>query len=360
MTARSSLAVLGVGLLVAGCRHAPPSDPAEAIAVTTSPVGRGDVTAHVTLRGRLVPRSEEDVTLAAQVPGRLVRVDAREGDLVPAGAVLAIVDHGPLDETERTAVAALAKAREEEAVKARAAELTARLVARGIASREEQANDEAALEASRASRVEADVRLAQARRSRSWAEVRVPFTAVVAQLLRRAGETVDGTPTTPIARLLGTSTQEVSADATAADLARVHIGDAAVLHIGTGQEVTGHVLRVSRAVDAVTGVGEVRVRLDGRAPIPLLAPVTVVVNVAVHRGALTVPLVALRRSEAGLDELVVVEKGAAKVRAVKVGLQEGDRAEVLGGLDGTETIVVDSPLGLVDGVALTLRRAVER
>lgn len=360
MSARSSLAILGVGLLVAGCRQAPPSEPAEAITVTTSPVGRGDVTAHITLRGRLVPRSEEDITLAAQVPGRLVRVDAREGDLVPAGAVLAVVDHGPLDEAERTAVAALAKAREEEAVKGRAAELTARLVGRGIASREEQANDEATAGAARASRVEADARLAQAQRSRSWADVRVPFNAVVAQLLRRTGETVDGTPATPIARLLGTSTQEVSADATAADLTRVHVGDAAVLRDAAGEEIAGHVLRVSRSVDAVTAVGEVRVRLAGRAPVPLLTPVTVVVSVAVHRGALTVPAVALRRSEAGLDEVVVVEKGAAKVRPVTLGIRAGDSVEVAAGLDGREVIVVDSPLGLVDGVALTLRLAAKR
>jgi multidrug efflux pump subunit AcrA (membrane-fusion protein) len=116
--------ILGAGLIVTGCRQAPRSEPAVAIIVTASAVGREDVTAHVTLRGRLVPRSEEDITLAAQVPGRLVRVDAREGDLVPAGAVLALVDRGPRAEAERTAVAALAKAREEETVKGRAAHST--------------------------------------------------------------------------------------------------------------------------------------------------------------------------------------------------------------------------------------------
>lgn len=359
MRARNSAWALVLGALAASCAQGPPSDLPEAVSVSVSPVTRADVAEELILSGRLVPRPEEDLTLAPQVAGRVVRLHVREGDLVPAGAVVATVDRGPFDEAERAATAALAKAREEEDVRARAAALTATLLARGIASAEERDNDRAALEAARAGRAEAEARLAQARRSQGWAELRAPFTAVVAQLFRHGGETVDGTPATPIARLLGVSAQEVSADASAADLDRVRIGDRAVARI-SASEAPGRIVRASRSVDPSSGVGEVRVRLERPLPVPLLAPVKVVVTLAVHPGVLTVPVAAVRRSEAGQEEVVVVEKNVAKARAVKTGLRSGGRVEIATGLDGSETVVVDSPLGLTDGMLLAPRGAANR
>ncbi len=340
----------------AGCGRSASEEPPAPVAVTVATVGRADVADVLTLRGRLVPPVDEDATLAPQVAGRLVALPVREGDAVRRGALLARVEPRPLEEGVATAEAALAKAREDESVKERASALTDSLFAKGIASAEERDGDRAALEAARAARVEARGRLMQARRTLGWAQVRAPFDGVVAKVFRHPGEAVDGTPATPVVRLLGTSAQEVTADATADGLSRTRTGDGARVAVpGEETPADGRVVRVSRSVDPATGVGEVRVRLGVRSSAPLLSAVTVSIVLDVHRGVVAVPVAALRRSEAGREEVVAVEKGAARVVPVTTGLASTDLVEVTAGLSGGEAVVVDSPLGLEDGQPVKVR-----
>ncbi len=349
---------LGAILLTSGCRKAPAEDPPDPVPVLVATVSRADIPDILSLRGRLVPPVEEDATLAPQVAGRLVRLVVREGDAVPRGALLAEVDRAPLEEADATAAAALAKARQDEAVRSRALSLTEHLLERGIVSSEERDGDRAALETARAARVEAEGRLAQTTRQRSWTGLRAPFDGVVAQVLRHPGEAVDGTPATPVLRLLGTSATEVSADADATDLSRVKSGDeVAVTLPGVEASAPGRVTRVARSVDPATGVGEIRARLSARASVPLLSQVSISVVLAVHRAALVVPSGALRRSEQGREEVVLVSKGAAQVRPVKTALHSTNLVEVVDGLSGGETVVVDSPLGLEDGVPLAVPKS---
>lgn len=355
------VASLGLLAVSSACRKAPAEEPPSPLKVTTAAVSRADLPDVLSLRGRLVPPVEEDATLAPQVSGRLVRLAVREGDAVRRGALLAEVDRAPLEEADATAAAALTKARKDEEVRARAYELTERLFGRGIASAEERDADRASLEAARAARVEAEGRAAQARRQRSWMELRAPFDGVVATVLRHPGEAVDGTPATPVVRLLGTSATEVSADAGAAELARVRTGDEAAASLpGGGAPLDGRVTRVSRSVDPASGLGEVRARLAVRNGAPLLSTVGLSVVLSVRRGALVVPSAALRRSEDGREEVVLVVKGAAEVRPVKAGLASSGLVEILEGLTGGETVVVESPLGLEAGQPLAEKAGADR
>ncbi len=339
-----------------GCREAPHSEAAEAVSVGTATVRRTDLADLLMLRGRLVSSPREDVTLAPQVAGRLTGVAVREGDTVAEGALLASVDHQQLDDAEAAATAALAKAREDEEVRSKALALTSRLLEKGIVSREERDNDRAALETARAARIDAEARVRHATRQRGWSELRAPFTGVVAQVLRHAGEIVDGTGSTPVLRLLGTSVQEVSADASTNDLSRIAIGSEVTVRPSGGDAAfPGQVVRVARAVDPATGVGEVRARLSRKSAAPLLSPVAIAIVVAAHRDVIAVPVEALRRSETGVEEVVLVEKEKARVRGVRSGVVTDRLIEITEGLAGGETVVVDSPLGLADGVPLRVR-----
>lgn len=352
----TAAAVVSTLLFATGCGPAASDEAPAPVAVTVATVGRADVADLLSVRGRLVPPVEEDATLAPQVAGRLVDLAVREGDAVARGALLATVERHPLEEAVATAEAALARAREDEAVRERASKLTDRLFERGISSAEERDADRATLAAARAARVEAEGRLTQARRALSWGEVRAPFDGVLAKVLRHPGEVVDGSPATPVVRLLGSSALEAAADLTADALSRVAPGGLArVVLPGETVPVEGRVLRVARAVDPGTGVGEIRVRLPGRSSTPLLSAVTVALELAVRRGVVAVPLAALRRSQDGKEEVVVVSKGAAHLVSVTTGLRSPDLAEVSAGLAGGEQVVVDSPLGLEEGQALAVR-----
>ncbi len=67
------------------------------------------------------------------------------------------------------------------------------------------------------------------------------------------------------------------------------------------------------------------------------------------------PARALRRGDAGTAEVVVAKEGKAVVRKVTPGFSDKDRVEILSGLSPDETVVVDDPVGLADGMDLKER-----
>jgi RND family efflux transporter MFP subunit len=356
MSRRSEAGVaLLVAVLAAGCAKKEEEAPVLA-RVTAQKAATGSVQETLELSGRLVPPPNEDATLAPQIPGRVLSVNVREGERVKQGDLLATVDPAPFVEAERAADAALQKARAEAEVKQRAANLTAKLFEKGIASAEERDNDRTAAEAARAEVADAEAHAGEARRRREWTRLAAPFSGVVGQVTRHAGETIDGTPATPVLRLLGTTAVEAAADAASTDLARMKVGDAVAIVAG-GTEATASVVRVPAAVDPATGLGEVRARLAGAPAAPLLSTVTLRVVLARKDGVLVVPPRAVRRAEDGTDEIVKVVNGAAHPSKVKLGLRSANAVEVTSGLAVGELVVLDSPLGLTEGQKLEVKTA---
>ena len=352
MRTRAAALALAVALAVSCAKK---EEEAPVLArVSAGRVGVGPIEETLELSGRLVPPPNEDATIAPQIGGRLLSVNVREGDRVSKGALLATLDPAPFVEAERAADAALGKARAEASVKKRAADLTAKLFEKGIASAEERDNDRAAEDAARAAIADAEARAGEARRRREWTRLVAPFAGVVSQVTRHAGETVDGTPSTTVLRLLGETAVEVAADASARDLGRIRAGDAAAVG-AAGGEARATVAAVPAAVDPATGLGEVRARLEGRAPAPLLSSVTLRIVLARKDGVVVVPPRAVRRAEDGGDEVEKVVNGAAHPSKVTLGLRSADAVEVTSGLAPGEVVVLDSPLGLAEGQKLDVK-----
>ena len=352
--------VLRVGLigcaLACGRQGDAPVD--HAVSVRTARVETGTITEWIRLYGRIAPPPDRDATLAPLVAGLLLAVPVREGQSVRVGEVLARVEGAPLDDGLRAAEAAERRAEAEAAFRRSAATRTRTLVDKGVASRQDAEADEAAAVSADAALAEATSALATARRRRDWADLRAPFDGVVVRVFRRPGESVDGTPATPVIQVAATTGAQVAAEATAETLARLRRDQPAEVEArgSSGAAVKARVLRVARAVDSSTGSGEVRLVFEDAAPPwPLGLGVEVRVAVGRREGATIVPARALRRGEEGKTEVVVVERGKAVIRPVTTGLAEGDRVEVVAGLSAGETVVVDDPLGLADGTALRER-----
>src|SRR5262249_54434568 len=126
---------------------------------------------------------------------------------------------------------------------------------------------------------------------------------------------------------------------------------------GLGQgALKARVLRVAQAVETATGSGEVRLVFEGAAPVlPLGLGVSVRVAVGRREGATVAPARPARRGEAGVTEVVVVERGKAVIRKVTLGIAEDDRVELVSGLSPGETVVIDAPVGLAEGMDLKER-----
>jgi multidrug efflux system membrane fusion protein len=355
------MAAAGAAILLVlgapGCRKE--EKPAEATAsVQVAAAEKGAIRAWVELFGRVVPPPDRDAIMAPQVSGVLLMEIVREGDLVKKGDVVARVDAEPLKDAFAAAEAAERRAAADAEYRRRAAVRTRGLFEKGVASGQEAEADEAAAVGAEATLAEERSTLALARRRLSWAELRAPFDGVVVKVLRRAGDTVDGTPATPVVEIASPTPIQVAADATAEALRQVANGQRAEIttHDQTAITLPAKVLRAMQSVDPATGAGEVRLGFDDpKAALVLGTSVSIRVAVREKPDALFVPASAIRRGPDGEAQVVVVDGTTARVRAVEVGLAEQARVEIVSGLAPGERVVVDDPVGLVDGAKVSVR-----
>ncbi len=352
--------LLPIGLLgcALACARGDEAPADRAVPVRTARVETGPITEWIRLNGRIAPPPDGDATLAPLVPGVLVAAPVREGQSVRTSEVLARVESATLDDSLRAAEAAGRRAEAEAAFRRSAATRTRSLVEKGVASRQDAEADESAAVSAEAALAETSSALATARRRRGWSDLRAPFNGVVVRVFRRAGESVDGTPATPVIQIASASGAQVAAEATGEMLTRLKPDQPAEVAVrgSSGAPLRAHLLRIARAVDATTGSGEVRLAFEAAAPaLPFGLPVEVRAAVDHRDRATLVPARALRRDEAGKTEVVVMDQGKAVIRAVVTGLTDGDRVEVVSGVSPNESVVVDDPVGLTEGTALRER-----
>ena len=352
-------AILACG--TTSCRK--PEAPAEATKrrVRCAPLQPLTVADTLQLTGTIAALPDRDAQIAPQVPGRILEVRVREGDVVKAGQIVARVDAGPLSDEANAARASLARVDAEvknaEATAARAE----RVFERGIAARQEVDDAQARAAAAHASRDEAQATAHRAERQLGRTTVVSPLAGTVVKVFRRPGELVDGTPATPIVEIADPSRLELVADTTAGDLMRVRLRQPAAITVAAlpGASWTGAVSAVSPAVDRATGLGVVRIGLDlaagVRPPIGLLG--TARVEIGARRAALGVPGEALRSAGAEAEVLLCGKDGVAHARMIPGGASRGGGGaggalvEAKGLAPGDE-VVVEPAVGVNEGDAI--------
>ncbi len=208
---------LAVGLLLAfsglaaACNHAAAEAPGgkeEAqgpIKVRCAPVEEGTVIDSVALRGTVAPQPERDALVAPQIQGRLLKVTVQEGDDVEEGQIIARVDASSLIDQAAQTDAALERARAENRNAKSTLARTEQVFEKGIAPRQELDDTTERAASAEASEDEAKALSKQAHRQIARTEVRSPLTGVVLKVLRKPGELVDGTPSTPVVEIADTS-----------------------------------------------------------------------------------------------------------------------------------------------------------
>jgi RND family efflux transporter MFP subunit len=332
----------------AACHHAT-ADHEEPIPVPVRcvPAARESVEVTETLRGRVAAPPGGDLPVASQVAGRVVTVLVHEGDSIVAGTIVATIDDSATRDALKQADSALVQTRSAAANADTVLDRTRQLVARGIAAKQEL--DDAVARADQAhAGVNASVAAADlARRTLGRVQVRSTFDGVVTRVWRGGGALVDGTAATPIVQLAATTLAELDADATERQLLDVAAGQVASIVLATGGDpITGTVRARSAALDPATGLGLVRIAIDGHAPALLGVFGSATVTIGQRRGVLIVPALALRGAVADGAQIVVCKGARAELRTVRVGWRDDVRVEVTGGIAEGERVAVDHVLGL--------------
>lgn len=319
-------------------------------------------------------------TVSSKVTGRISEVLFEEGAAVAAGQVLARLDAATAQAEHGVATRSL------DAARRRLREIEVRLAdARRTLDRNRSLVERALVARSVLDTAEADVESLQARLEAARAEVgvaqahvavsqqglddlaiRAPFDGVVISKDAQPGETVSpvsaggGFTRTGIATLVDMDSREIEVDVNEAYINRVHDDQRveAVLDAYPDWRIPGHVVGIVPTADRQKATVRVRIAFEQLDPriLPDMGIKVRFLEEAAQAAAVgpRLPVAAVLRGDDG-NAVWLVREGRAERRAVRLGEERDGEVTVLEGLQGGETVVVEPPPRLRDGVAVKLQ-----
>ncbi len=361
----------------------------EAVAVEEAEVTRGPMRVGLTDEG--ITRVTELYAVAAPVPGYLARIDLEPGDRVAAGrteiARITSLLPAPLDRRTRNEfAAALSAARAAEAGAQASLDLARHqlgraepLAVRGFVSRAQLDAAQAAVRLAEADvmRTRAETRRLAAAASQPaaqdpWASpsgmvrLQSPVDGVVLRRLVESESVVAaGTPLVEIGDL---RQLEVVMDLVSDDAAKVRTGNPVEINgWGGDRPIPGIVQRIEpsgRLAVSALGIEEQRVdvviaiAVEGVPGADALGHGFRIEGTIIlwqDENVLRLPVGALVRSEDGSWRVYVDQAGRARARKVTIGHMNSDYAEVLGGLEEGDAVILGPGGRIGDGSRVRVR-----
>lgn len=378
------------------------------VSVKVATVEKETISAPVSAVGTIFPR--EQATVAAKISAQIKTMGLLKNKLVRAGEVIAVLESRDLVAQRNEAVAALnqeraserslttgtipqTNAQDQKALRdaqakvatARAtydrrvvlfqqggiskkdleasqmefttAENELRLAEQTIALRAKSLNpNDRALAAARVQA--AQQRVATLDAQLSYATIRAPITGIVTDQFQYQGEfAAAGGKLVNIADVSQVIVKAPFADTVAAQL---KVGDPAkVLPTDTtAEEMTGQVTLVSRSSDPTNRTVEVWVTLgNGSGTLRANGAAQVTASTLTKTDAVVIPISAVTLDATNADEgtvMVVDATNVARETKVTVGLRTPEKIEIVSGLLGGETVVIEGNFALADGTKVAI------
>ena len=350
--ARGLTAALVAALAIPGCTRTADeeivSPEVPTITAETGSVERRDLVERLVVRGAIAALPNQDVRLAAQVPGRVTAMAVAEGDVVRAGQVVAEIETLPLEDQQRQARAALGQAKAAlENARLNLAR-TERLLERGIAAGKEVEDARNQSASAEAGFEQAQAALATADRQLGRAHVRSPISGQVVRRFVGVGEQVDGTPAQPLLEVANVEQVEVAARVAAERLGRVRVGQKAVIVTDAwpDRSFDGEVVAIAPAIDPATNTALVRIRVKNPERVLKVGMFAEArIGLQEKKAVLVVPPSAVSKGEEGAAVYVVAGDEAARTK-VTLGLETPEAVEVLSGVKEGQKVLTSAIHGL--------------
>jgi membrane fusion protein, multidrug efflux system len=332
------------------------------MSIVPETIVKGDIGLNLNALGTV--SSLATVTIRTQISGYLIKVVFKEGDEVKKGDLLAEIDSRPYE-------AALAQqrgqlARDEAVLKGAQVDLQRY---QGLAAQNavphQQLDTQIALVAQDQGTVEADRALVKA------AEVNLAYTKIVSPLDGRVGlRLVDQgnyvTPGDANGLVVITQLQPISVLFTVPEdnlqsiAKRLQTGatlPVTALDRGAANKIADGTLQTfDSQIDPTTGTIKLRAQFpnDNRTLYPNQF-VNVRLLLDTHKDVVTMSSAGVQRGVPGTFVYLVNADSTVSVRPVKLGVTDGDRAEVLSGLQPGDRVVIDGADKLRDGAKIIVR-----
>jgi cobalt-zinc-cadmium efflux system membrane fusion protein len=288
--------------------------------------------------------------LGPPVQGRVSSIDVVVGDHVEKGALLLTLRAPDI----AAASAQLTEAKTARELAQRNSERAKLLLDRGAGSQSESQQADSALAQAQAEEQRAEAVLAALGGSHGSNEyqLRSPIAGVVVERNVAVGTEVHADQDKPLISVADLSTLWVTADVYETDLAKIHIGDEAHVHVPAfpDKDSVGQITYLGNTVDPLTRVAVARVEIQN--PDLTLRP-GMFANVQVKGlsdGGVDIPLAAVL---ARRDQFFVFTRnanGTFAEREVRPGEQHGQHIQILSGLAPGDPVVTEGAI-LLDAEA---------
>ena len=355
--AAAALVIAAAG--AAGCgKDAPPENPLSgAIEVTVVPARLNVLRRIVTARGTVGPMPDGDLIVHATETSTVAELPLAEGAIVKTGDVIARFEVpsriAAIQAAEIESAQALLRV---DAAKARVAQFTG-LVEKGLTPRidldnakTELANAESELALHRAT-------LASAKKAEERSTIRATFPGVVLKRWHYQGDTVLGTGSDPVIRVIDPTRVQVIVDVPLQDLGLVLAGQRATVSPVGAMSQPAAVVRAASAAspDAVTA--EVTLAFPpGSVNPPAGTAVLAEILIAEVPDALVVPTAAILRGNGAPHVLVAGADNRVVRRDVRAGLITPDLTQITQGLSIGEFVITSALTELKEGDLVSFSR----
>ena len=358
--------------------------PVVEVATVQKAAGTGGREALLNASGYVTPRRR--ATIAAKITGRVTGVFFDEGTHVREGQLLSTLD----DSDVRKALEA-AKADHDSAkaaiadyeVQLKNARITLRraeqLQIAGVQTQEQLDNARTAADSlqakiglAKAQTSAAEARIVEAQQAVDNCTIRAPFQGIVVSKDAQVGEMVSpisaggGFTRTGIATIVDMNSNEIEVDVNEAYIARVKPGQqvTAILDAYPEWEIPSRVRTIIPSADRQKATVKVRisfVKLDPRILPDMGIKVTFLGEEQKRAGGAAPPQSVMIPQNAVRDDngkkiVFLVKDSKTERRAVTLGANRGNDAEVLAGITVGDTLVVKGPDNLRDGQAVEIKK----
>jgi len=190
-----------------------------------------------------------------------------------------------------------------------------------------------------------------------YSEIHSPIDGVITDRPTYAGEMAAAG--TPLLTVMDISRVIARANVPSDQLTFLKVGDQAISPPDSPDQLSGRVTVVSPALNPNSMTAEVWVEAanPGNSLKPGMA-VQVVIRAGEVRDAVVIPATALLPAEGGTSAVLVVDAhSVAHKRAVRTGIREADKVQVLSGVQAGEQVVVVGGVGLEDGAKVNVQKA---
>lgn len=346
--------VLGLALCMGACGGEDNGTLVTAPPVAVAPVTVADVVDRIEATGELLAR--ERARIAAEVPGRVTEILAKEGSAVEAEAAVLRIDPERRELERDTVRARLTESQAGLREQERETRRIRQLHKRQVASLTQLDQAETALELARARLNAAEAQLGVAERALRDASVTAPFAGLIDRRLVSVGEFVSAGQ--PLFELVALDPVDVEFHLPEIDSSRVKIGNLVDVRVAPypDEVFRARVTVISPTIDPRTRTLRVKAELenpDGRLRPGLFARADL--GVSQRSGVRLIPEEAILQRSDGAVVFRLIEDNRVERRVIQTGQHRDGQVEVLDGLPSQSTVVVRGHTGLVDGAVVAVR-----